>query len=296
MSNAKSVHLPRTVLFGMPGALLTSVLTVLRLLEVPLEAVVTPAPRGTTRSILKQQWPSLDGMTTLHSPANPPIAHYMIRSTSFLALQEHLDAIRPDLILIACFPWLLPRNLFQQAQWLAVNIHPSLLPAHRGPDPLFWTFHDGEAFTGVSIHHLNEQFDSGPILLQQKIDVAAGTTYKELERETSAAGCELLYRLISTFPDKPPVVFPSASPPSRQGALTAEDLVIQPNWSVDHARRFIAGVAASHGPLQYRETGGRFTGIAGLGDGPNPAEIVLSNGTLNVQIAPTRNVRSVASH
>jgi hypothetical protein len=72
--------------------------------------------------------------------------------------------------------------------------------------------------------------------------------------------------------------------PTYEGKPETDDLLVLPQWSVERARRFIAGVAASHGPLRYALPNGRSVRIVGLGGSEQTAEIVLRNGTLRVSV------------
>lgn len=65
-----------------------------------------------------------------------------------------------------------------------VNVHPSLLPQYRGPNPYLQTILQGEEKSGVTFHLMNEKFDSGSILAQKEIEILDGDTGKELKRKT----------------------------------------------------------------------------------------------------------------
>lgn len=70
----------------------------------------------------------------------------------------------PELVICSCFPWRIPPSLLAAAREGWWNLHPSLLPAYRGPDPLYWQQRARETATGVSLHRMDEGFDTGPIL------------------------------------------------------------------------------------------------------------------------------------
>lgn len=72
--------------------------------------------------------------------------------------------LAPDLVICSCFPWRVPADMLavpRQGWW---NLHPSLLPAYRGPDPLYWQQQASEMATGITLHQMDEGFDTGPIL------------------------------------------------------------------------------------------------------------------------------------
>lgn len=88
------------------------------------------------------------------------------------------------------------RRLRTVAPLGAVNIHPSLLPRLRGPDPLFWTLREGSGVAGVTVHRLTGRFDAGPIYAQEGVEYAPGTTESELEALLAETGANLAVGVI----------------------------------------------------------------------------------------------------
>ncbi|HEX5166926.1 MAG TPA: formyltransferase family protein [Thermomicrobiales bacterium] len=109
---------------------------------------------------------------------------------------ELIDQLDPDLIVVACFPRLIPEAIHGRARLGGINIHPSLLPQHRGPDPLFWIMRDGGRGCGVTVHALADRYDSGDILAQRPVPYPAGVRESELERRLAGEGAELALSVI----------------------------------------------------------------------------------------------------
>jgi methionyl-tRNA formyltransferase len=107
-----------------------------------------------------------------------------------------LETVEPDVIAVACFSRLLPARLRGLARLAAINVHPSLLPRNRGPDPIGWTLAAGERQTGVTVHLLSDRADAGDILAQAPVEVPAGITRPDLERRCAGVGGELLVEVI----------------------------------------------------------------------------------------------------
>lgn len=107
--------------------------------------------------------------------------------------------LEPDLIATACFPALLPPEVLQLPSLGCLNVHPSLLPRGRGPEPLFWTFRRGELETGVTIHLMDKHFDAGPVVLQETITVPPGIRLPEFERQLAELGGTLLVQAIAAL-------------------------------------------------------------------------------------------------
>src|SRR5204862_1767507 len=100
------------------------------------------------------------------------------------------------IICVACFSQRIPRIILDLPRLGCLNVHPSLLPANRGPVPLFWTFREGHQQTGVTIHLMNEGMDTGDILAQEPIEVPSGISYAQLELQCATLGGKLLARTV----------------------------------------------------------------------------------------------------
>ena len=79
-----------------------------------------------------------------------------------------LRAYVPDVVVVMNFDQILRREFISAAAGLVINVHPSLLPALRGPCPVFWALAQGEAEAGVSLHLIeDEMIDAGAVLVQR---------------------------------------------------------------------------------------------------------------------------------
>jgi len=97
-----------------------------------------------------------------------------------------------DLICIATFPSIIKPQLLQLAARGAINAHMSLLPKHRGPDPLFWTYLQDDRWTGVTVHWMDEKADAGPILLQREMPLGRGRSVINVYNDLAIIGGDLL--------------------------------------------------------------------------------------------------------
>jgi methionyl-tRNA formyltransferase len=91
-----------------------------------------------------------------------------------------LESVRPDLLLSFGFSWRLPPEALAVPRLGAVNLHPSLLPRYRGPIPVAWAIRDGEPDLGLSIHRMDEEYDTGPLLAQSSVPFDGVETWEEL--------------------------------------------------------------------------------------------------------------------
>lgn len=89
--------------------------------------------------------------------------------------------LRPDLVVLAFVPFILPFRYFTAAGKGAICYHPSLLPRHRGASAINWALIMGDTRTGLTVFWPDEGIDTGPILLQREVDIGpqdtAGSLY-----------------------------------------------------------------------------------------------------------------------
>lgn len=90
-----------------------------------------------------------------------------------------------DRIILAGFLWKVPPALLQAFPDRIINIHPALLPRHGGPGMYGMRVHQavlaaGDAYSGITIHLVNEHYDSGPVLFQRRIPIPPGLTAEQL--------------------------------------------------------------------------------------------------------------------
>jgi methionyl-tRNA formyltransferase len=77
-----------------------------------------------------------------------------------------LAALDADVAISAAFPLRIPADALDVPRFGIVNTHPSLLPRYRGPNPIAWTIRNGDRELGYSVHRMDADFDTGPLLAQ----------------------------------------------------------------------------------------------------------------------------------
>jgi methionyl-tRNA formyltransferase len=115
------------------------------------------------------------------------------------AIAERLRSLRPDLICVATFPRRIPKETTKLAALGAINLHPSLLPRHRGPLPLFWTYHADDRVAGVTVHHTSENFDAGDIILQESFPLPRAYPVAKLDEDVAVRGARLLQSAVTAL-------------------------------------------------------------------------------------------------
>ena len=166
------------------------------------------------------------------------------------SFHDRLRALAPDLVVVACFPWRLSAALRAIPAHGCLNIHPSLLPDGRGPEPVFWTFRRDERETGVTVHRLDDGFDTGPILAQRRVAIPEDASIAALERDLARLGATLLLDQIPAIRDGSARFAAQVGEPAWVAPIPRpDDLVVPTGWPIDRAVRFIGVVADARGSL-----------------------------------------------
>ena len=107
-------------------------------------------------------------------------------------IQALLRSARPEAILSWFWPRRVPREVLALAPGAAFGVHPSLLPRWRGPDPYFWAIRAGDAETGVTLHQLAAEYDTGAIVDQRSLTIADDEDAWHLARRLDRPSLALL--------------------------------------------------------------------------------------------------------
>ncbi len=109
---------------------------------------------------------------------------------------EPIAAVRPEAIVVAAYGLLLPPALLGLAPHGAINIHASLLPRWRGAAPIQRALLAGDTETGITLIRMDEGLDTGPILAQRRIAIAADDDAQTLHDRLAALGAEMIVALL----------------------------------------------------------------------------------------------------
>ena len=126
------------------------------------------------------------------SAAVPVLQPESLRDESFL---EYVREFKPDCLVVVAFR-ILPRELFALPRLGSFNVHPSLLPSGRGPEPIRWSLIRGESDTGVTIIQLNERVDAGAMLRQERTEIHPEEDFGSLHDRLAVLGAKLLVEVL----------------------------------------------------------------------------------------------------
>ncbi len=104
-----------------------------------------------------------------------------------------------DVGLVAGFGKVIPELVIRNFELGIINLHPSLLPRYRGPNPISETILNGEGETGVTLFIIDEQIDHGPIIAQKNFTLDGTETVEMLEQRLGQLGGELFNETIEAY-------------------------------------------------------------------------------------------------
>ena len=160
-------------------------------------------------------------------------------------LLADLRRLEPDLACVGTYPCLLSTALLAVPRRGTVGLHPSLLPRHRGPAPLFWTYFHDDAEAGLTVHWLDAGEDTGDVIAQERIPLVRGRPGADLYAEIARRGAALLVRSFSEIEaGTAPRVPQDLSGVTREPApATGEWAIDFEAWGAERVWHFLRGVS-----------------------------------------------------
>lgn len=115
-----------------------------------------------------------------------------LKSDTFLA---ELKALNANLQIVVAFR-MLPKIVWQMPQYGTFNLHASLLPNYRGAAPINWAIINGETQTGVSTFFINEDIDTGDMILQESVAIQPHENVGSLHDKLMNIGSQLVLKTV----------------------------------------------------------------------------------------------------
>ena len=151
-----------------------------------------------------------------------------------------IRSYQPDVILVSCYAQLLPQSILSIARKGSFNIHPSLLPNFRGPNPLFWQFRDGVSEFGVTLHRMDDEFDTGDIVSQKTAEMQDGVTINKATELLAHTASDLVLNMLSDIENANVTEIPQYNLlASYQSFPVADDYTVSTLWSAKRIYNFI---------------------------------------------------------
>ena len=109
---------------------------------------------------------------------------------------ELIKKLNPDIIIVAAYGKILPKNILDFPEYGCVNIHASLLPKYRGAAPIQWAVINGDKKTGITIMKMAEGLDTGDMILVDKTEIGENETSAELYDRLAEQGAVSLLKAL----------------------------------------------------------------------------------------------------
>ena len=273
----------RTLFFGSGSVALPALSRLFGSDLVTLDSVVTAPPRPAGRK----------GRLTPTPVADLAAEHdLLIRTPTTLrddTVLEELRATQAELIVLADYGRIIPAAVLTIPAHGALNIHPSLLPRHRGAAPVVGAILAGDAVTGVTVMRMDEGLDTGPIVAQAEVPLEGTEVTPELESRLAELGADLLLEYLPAWLDGS---LP-ARPQAVEGAtltrlLRREDGRLDAGRSATELERQVRAYQPWPGSFLEHD-GVRLkvwaASVLGQPVAVEPGEIILTEGTLGLGTA-----------
>ena len=153
---------------------------------------------------------------------------------------ETIRSLEIDAAVVCSFNYKIPKILLDSVKDGFLNVHPSMLPKYRGGNPYSRVIMNGETETGVTIHFMDENFDTGDIIAQKPYHIHSKATMGTIFNELNVIGIELLLQVLIAYENQPlpRIKQPSGTFVSGKG-LSEKELFINYNKTAEEIERFV---------------------------------------------------------
>ncbi|PCD87717.1 methionyl-tRNA formyltransferase [Vibrio mediterranei] len=171
--------------------------------------IIESAPRnyrnksnGVLFKVLSSIYRLFNRSETLENLARKNHIPYFFMTSNSDSLEEWIRSINPDLIVVQGMSQLLKSSIFSLPKLGTINLHTSLLPKYRGPNPDFWHYYNMDREHGVTIHYIDKGEDTGDILCQETIELPLGIrSPQRLDILIGDIGLNLLFKSMEEISD-----------------------------------------------------------------------------------------------
>jgi methionyl-tRNA formyltransferase len=195
------VHKFRTIFFGTPAFAVPALKALVENKRFDVVAVVSQPDRPAGRKKI----------------VTPPPVKVFAEERGIKVIQpeklkdEAIDRIKelaPELAVVVAYGNLIPKALIEAAPKGFVNIHPSLLPKHRGASPITAAILDGDKETGVCLMVLDDGMDHGPVIACRKVALSGDETTESLLKSLAPVGAQMIDKELAEYLDGKLVAVP----------------------------------------------------------------------------------------
>jgi methionyl-tRNA formyltransferase len=270
----------RTLFFGSGSVALPALARLFESDLVELDSVVTAPPRPAGRKGTLTPTPVAALASEQGLPVRTPLT---LRDEAVL---DELRATRPGLIVLADYGRIIPPAVLALPPHGALNIHPSLLPRHRGAAPVAGAIVAGDRVTGVTVMRMDEGLDTGPIVAQAAVPLDGTEVTPQLEARLADLGADLLVESLPAWLDGSLQARPqSAEDATLTRLLRREDGRLDPGRPAAELERQVRGYLPWPGSFLEHD-GARLkvwaASVLEQDVSPEPGTVILTEGTLGL--------------
>lgn len=211
----------RIVFMGTPDFAVSS-LKLLHQSAYDIAAVVTAPDRPAGRGLKLRQSPVKEYALKHRIPVLQP---EKLKDDAFLS---SLRQAAPHLMVVVAFR-MLPKIVWLIPDYGTINLHASLLPQYRGAAPIHWAVMNGEETTGLTTFFINEEIDTGDVLLQETLPIGREMDTGELHEVMQLKGAALLLKTVDEIRQ-------GSIHPVKQQEMSASSLKPAPKLTRQHCK------------------------------------------------------------
>ena len=161
-------------------------------------------------------------------------------NTNCLNASSKIEEFQPDVIIVSCYARRLPQSILSLARKGSFNVHPSLLPKFRGPNPLFWQLREGVKEYGVTLHRMTNDFDAGDIISQKKVNIDDGLYIDDVTDMLASQAADLIIDTLGDIESDSLVeLTQNKKHSSYQSNPEKDDYTVSTSWTAKRLYNFI---------------------------------------------------------
>ena len=172
------------------------------------------------------------------------IPYYSMLKNS-LEVKEWIFDKQPDIIIIYSMSNLLKEEIFTLPKYGTLNLHPSLLPKYRGPNPWFWQYYNIEKEVGATLHFIDKGEDTGDIVYQESLQIPLGMKFPLLQDIViGGLGVKMIFKALENIENLPRIKQPIKSPTKRAKSILKNEhqtIIDWKNWNIERIWHILRG-------------------------------------------------------
>jgi len=168
-------------------------------------------------------------------------------------ITQELKEMAPELVIVVACGHILTKEILAIPKLGCLNLHASLLPQLRGPEPITWSIIKGMKKTGITTMWMNEGIDTGDIVFEKEIDILPDDTKGSLEKKMSFIGADLLFETIKKIENGSVPRIKQSGEPTFAPIIKKSECAIDWKKQAEEIRNFVRGLNPDHSAYTFIE-------------------------------------------